>query len=107
MSFVNLEKISPKTARKVSEHFWFVVVVGVVYKAIDLNTNKHVALKKIRVEIEDEGAKHLLSFLLSDSIYPMQPSARQRMADDFCLVCLYFLVILLCLITSASTIFDL
>ena len=28
---------------------------GVVYKAIDLNTNKHVALKKIRVEIEDEG----------------------------------------------------
>jgi serine/threonine protein kinase len=28
---------------------------GVVYKAIDLLTNKHVALKKIRVEIEDEG----------------------------------------------------
>ena len=28
---------------------------GVVYKAIDLKTNKHVALKKIRVEIEDEG----------------------------------------------------
>eukprot|EP00596_Hydrurales_sp_CCMP1899_P000601 CAMPEP_0119051274 /NCGR_PEP_ID=MMETSP1177-20130426/72941_1 /TAXON_ID=2985 /ORGANISM="Ochromonas sp, Strain CCMP1899" /LENGTH=528 /DNA_ID=CAMNT_0007030417 /DNA_START=146 /DNA_END=1732 /DNA_ORIENTATION=- len=28
---------------------------GVVYKAIDLQTNKHVALKKIRVEIEDEG----------------------------------------------------
>jgi hypothetical protein len=29
--------------------------IGVVYKAIDLMTNKHVALKKIRVEIEDEG----------------------------------------------------
>lgn len=28
---------------------------GVVYKALDLHTNKHVALKKIRLETEDEG----------------------------------------------------
>ena len=28
---------------------------GVVYKAIDMLTNRAVALKKIRIEIEDEG----------------------------------------------------
>lgn len=28
---------------------------GVVYKALDLVTNRHVALKKIRLEIEEEG----------------------------------------------------
>jgi serine/threonine protein kinase len=28
---------------------------GVVYKALDLETNNHVALKKIRLETEDEG----------------------------------------------------
>lgn len=28
---------------------------GVVYKALDRNTNEYVALKKIRLESEDEG----------------------------------------------------
>lgn len=42
--------------------FPILFVVGVVYKAIDLNTNKHVALKKIRVEIEDEGKKRISFF---------------------------------------------
>jgi serine/threonine protein kinase len=41
--------------------------IGVVYKAIDLNTNKHVALKKIRVEIEDEG-KVLHSTALDETL---------------------------------------
>lgn len=28
---------------------------GVVYKSLDLTTNKYVAFKKIRLEVEDEG----------------------------------------------------
>lgn len=38
---------------------------GVVYKALDLHTNKHVALKKIRLETEDEGIPVTGEFLAS------------------------------------------